>query len=300
MQESRLFKIVYHILDRGKATGPELAEKFDVSVRTIYRDIDIISGMGIPIYATQGKGGGIALLDSFVLDRALLSEQEKEQILMALQSLLVAGQRDFSGLLTKLGGLFQSNTASWIEVDFSGWVKNSPGQDVFSTVQNAIFSRNVLCFQYYGSSGNTTQRLVEPLKLVFKSKDWYLYGFCKKRDDFRFFKLTRMRELAVQPETFSRRPVASCLTAAQAMPERTVPVTLKFAKEAAFRVFDEFADAVTQDDLGYLYVKTLLPESDALYSYVLSFADSVEVLEPHSVRERIKEKLSEMQKKYRT
>lgn len=117
MQESRLFRIVYYLLDKGKSTAPELAEKFEVSVRTIYRDIDIISSMGIPIYATQGKGGGITLLDNFVLDKSLLSTREKEQILMALQGIIATEQNNADELLTKLGSLFQSKTrtgSKWI------------------------------------------------------------------------------------------------------------------------------------------------------------------------------------------
>ena len=76
MQESRLFRIVYYLLEKGKCTASELAEKFEVSIRTIYRDIDVISSAGIPIYATQGKGGGISILENYALDKSLLSEQE--------------------------------------------------------------------------------------------------------------------------------------------------------------------------------------------------------------------------------
>ena len=88
MQENRLFKIVYYLLERGKSTAPELAERFEVSIRTIYRDLDAISAAGIPIYAIQGKGGGISLLQNYVLDKSILSDQEKEKILMALQGLI--------------------------------------------------------------------------------------------------------------------------------------------------------------------------------------------------------------------
>lgn len=117
MQESRLFRIVYYLLDKGKSTAPELAEKFEVSVRTIYRDIDIISSMGIPVYAMQGKGGGITLLDNFVLDKSLLSAKEKEQILMALQGIIATEQNNADELLTKSGSLFQAKNTNWIEVD---------------------------------------------------------------------------------------------------------------------------------------------------------------------------------------
>lgn len=300
MQEGRLFRIVYYLLDKGKSTAPELAEKFEVSIRTIYRDIDIISSAGIPIYAIQGKGGGITILDHFVLDKSLLTSQEKDHILMALQGIAATDHSESEELLTKLGGLFQSKNTGWIEVDFSNWIKNNPRQDIFNSIKNAIFSRSVIAFYYFGSNRESTKRQVEPLRLVFKSKDWYLYAFCLLRNDFRFFKLTRIRNLEILPEHYSRELPPSFSAHQFTEIECTIPVTLKFDKKIAFRVYDEFADEVVEDELGNLYVKTNLPDTDALYSYLFSFADAVEIVEPDSIRETVKEKLAAMQQKYIT
>ena len=125
MQMNRLFKIVYYLLENGKSTAPELAEKFEVSLRTIYRDLDAISAAGIPVYATQGKGGGISLLNDYVLEKSLLSEEEREQMLMALQGISSTEGKNTDELLSKLSALFQIKTTDWIEVDFSDWVKNT-------------------------------------------------------------------------------------------------------------------------------------------------------------------------------
>ena len=300
MQEHRLFKIVYYLLEKGKSTAPELAERFEVSIRTIYRDLDAISASGIPIYATQGKGGGISLLPDFVLDKSLLSEQEKEQILMALQGIIATGDIKADELLTKLGGLFQSKAMNWIEVDFSDWVKNTPKQDVFNTLKEAIFDRRVIKFSYFGSNGVFSSRTVEPAKLVFKSKDWYLYGFCRSRNDFRFFKLIRMKELEILAETFARETVNLPKADMTIKTERTIPVKLKFVPQMAFRVYDEFTDNVTEDKQGNIYVCVDMPDIEALYSYLLSFGANVEVIEPDYVRENMKERLSLMLKKYIT
>ncbi len=300
MQESRLFRIIYYLLDKGKSTAPELAEKFEVSVRTIYRDIDIISSMGIPVYAMQGKGGGITLLDNFVLDKSLLSTREKEQILMALQGIIATEPNNSDELLTKLGSLFQTKNTNWIEVDFSNWVKRNPSQDIFQLMKSAIFSRNVISFQYFSSNRESTERRVEPLKLVFKSKDWYLYGFCLIRNDYRFFKLTRIKEMEIQAEVYSREIPSTCSIGKQMDIQNAIAVTLKFDQDMAFRVYDEFAEGVTEDKQGNLYVRTNLPDSDTLYSYLFSFADSVEIVEPENIREQVKNKLAAMQKKYVT
>ena len=299
MEQGRLFKIVYYLLDKGKATAPELAEKFEVSVRTIYRDLDAIGAAGIPIYATQGKGGGIFLMPEFVLDRSLLTPQEKEQILMALQGLSTAENSQTDTLLTKLGGLFRLQNTNWIEADFSGWHKNTSGTDTFNQIRKAIFSRRRIRFTYFAGESGGTSRTVEPLKLIFKSKDWYLYGFCLLRNDFRFFKLTRIKNLEILSETFLRKAEGTPAPQATVPNEPLFPVKLKFSPEAAFRVYDEFTDAVETDAQGNLYVIVDLPEK-TMFSYLLSFGETVEILEPDALRRSMKQKLVHMMEKYKT
>lgn len=138
VKESRLFRILYYLLQHKKATAPELAEEFEVSVRTIYRDIDYISSAGVPIYATQGKDGGIAILDSFTLDKSMLTEIEKEQILTALEALIATDGKTTDELLIKLKTLFQMQTTNWIEVDFSDWFQEKPAQNIFNDIKKAI------------------------------------------------------------------------------------------------------------------------------------------------------------------
>lgn len=120
MQESRLFKIIYYLMENGKSTAPELAEKLEVSIRTIYRDIDIISSVGVPIYVTTGRNGGIQIDDSFVLDRLILSDKEKEDIITALKSVSIVDDRN-SDTLSKLSAIFNTKNEDWLEVDFSRW-----------------------------------------------------------------------------------------------------------------------------------------------------------------------------------
>lgn len=299
MQTNRLFQIVYYLLRNGKCTAPELAERFEVSVRTIYRDLDAISAAGIPIYATQGKGGGIAVLPEYVIDNALLSGEEKEKIMMALEG-IAAAEVATGDLLSKLGALFQIQASNWIEVDFSDWKKKAQDHDMFHTIKTAIFQKNLISFSYFGSSGSYSERTVEPMKLVFKSKDWYLYGFCRLRTDFRFFKLTRIKNLTLCEEIFVREAPDSVQIEPSPIVESLVSVKLKFSPEAAFRVYDEFVDAVTADNRGNLYITTDLPNNGVLFSYLLSFGDQVEVIEPAYIREQLKEKLGSMLQKYKT
>lgn len=300
MEQSRLFKIVYHLLEKGKSTAPELAEKFEVSIRTIYRDLDTISSAGIPIYATQGKGGGIFIMQDFVLNKSLLSEQEKEQILMALQGLSATEHNQTDELLMKLSGLFQSKVTNWIEVDFSEWYKNTPNYDIFNLIKNAIFNQYTITFSYFAREGNYSNRTVEPIKLIFKNKDWYLYGFCLLRNDFRFFKLTRIKDLEISSDTFIREVKSSHEIETVIKNKNFIHAKLKFSPKVAFRVYDEFTDNVSKDNQGNLYVNIDLPDNETLFSYILSFGDNVEILEPDYLRHSMKEKLALMLEKYIT
>lgn len=300
MQMNRLFKIVYYLLENGRSTAPELAERFEVSIRTIYRDLDTISAAGIPIYATQGKGGGISLLDEYILEKSLLSGKEKEQMLMALQGILVTEGKRTDELLSKLSALFQMKRTDWIEIDFSDWIKGTTRQDIFNDIRRAIFDKHIISFSYFNSQGFWLNRSVKPLKLIFKSKDWYLYGFCLLKNDYRFFKLTRMKDLAISEETFIWENSDIPKGHAEIQNYNTVSVNLKFSPQAAFRVYDEFTDSVTTDCENNLYVTANLPDNEIMYSYLLTFGDSVEVLAPQYVREGLMEKLNLILEKYKT
>lgn len=300
MQESRLFRILYELLANGKTTAPALARKLEVSVRTIYRDIDALSACGVPIYTIPGKSGGIALLDGYTIPKALLSDDERAQILAALQGIDTTTAQENDTLLTKLTAIFQTANSNWIEVDFSDWVRQGrPTQETFQTIKEAIFAQRVVTFHYYGNSDEESKRQVLPLHLVFKSKDWYLYGFCRLREAYRYFKLTRIQSLRILAEHFDpcNLPPEPPRTSPLAQ-KQLITVTLKFDKMLAFRVYDEFSDPIHTDDDGNLILTTMLPDSETLFAYLLSFSDGVEILAPADLRTRFYEKLEKIRKKY--
>lgn len=299
MQKNRLFHILYYIIERGKVTAPELSEKFEVSIRTIYRDIDVLSGAGIPVYTTQGKDGGISILDDFVIEKSLFTKSEREQLLSGIQSIAMTGEEESTELLTKLSALFKTQSTSWIEVDFFDWNQNKPEQRIFNDAKIAILNHNVISFDYFSNHNKSANRQVQPYKLVFKSKNWYLYGFCLIRNDYRFFKLTRMKNFTIQAERFSPQSIPTVIEK-QLSNQETTLVKLKFDKEAAFRVYDEFPDNISEDPDGNLQVQAKLPNSEMLYIYILSFGEHVEIIEPTTIRENFIEKLEQIKNKYLT
>ena len=300
MKENRYFQMIYLLLDKGQMTAPELADYFEVSIRTIYRDIDILSSAGIPIYATQGKGGGIAIQDSYVLKKSLLSEQEQKQILMALQGIRVLEDEQINMLLSKLSGVFQRQQGNWLEIDFSTWTKSGAGKHNFQLLQSAIWKSRIVSFSYYSGKGEQTKRIIEPHKLVFKTSDWYLYGYCTLRKDFRFFKLTRIRDLKLQDAEFMRETPEHIFERSDEFEMKTVQVTLLFDAGMSHEVYEKFDEEVSEQEDGSLLVTTILPDNELLYSYVLSCRERVEVLSPPYVRDNVRKRVRKMLEIYGT
>ena len=297
MKDNRLFRILYYILEKGKVTANELADKFEVSVRTIYRDIDSISSAGIPIYALQGKGGGIEIAEDFVLSKSLLSENEKQQIMSALQGLDNTTIQRENELLTKLSALFKMKNTSWIEVDFNNWQNNKMYEKTFEDIKSAILSKNIISFTYFSSNEKETDRSVKPVRLLFKSQDWYLYALCLLRNDFRYFKLSRIKNLEIQTEKFDDN-FEDVILKKETPYENTVNIKVKFDRKVAFRVYDELNGEITEDNYGNLYTEIEIPNDYNLYNYIFSFGDEAEVLEPEEVRMQIKKMINKMAEKY--
>lgn len=299
MSDSRLFKILYYLLDKGQATAPELSAKFEVSTRTIYRDIDALSSAGIPVYAEPGRNGGICLLHDFVLDKALLSEKEKREMLTALQSLSATGKPFDKDLLTKLSALFHTDPENWLEVDFSRWGDFSRDNAKFELLKTAVIRHREVRIVYESSYGERSERVIQPLKLVYKSKEWYLKAFCLTKQDFRIFKLNRIVGSELLEQTFVPRPYPEPKPEAD---NRTPPacqrIVLLFAKEIAYRVYDEFdGTRITHQENGDLVACAEMPVDAWLISYLLSFGPQVEILEPVYLKEILARQAQEIYRK---
>ncbi len=294
MQMSRLFEIVYLLLNRQAMTAKELAKHFEVSTRTVYRDVDTLAQAGIPIYASKGSGGGIRLTENFILNKSVLSEDEQKSILTSLHGMNAVQFADVQPVLEKLSALFGSENEDWIEIDFSSWNQNNLTSHRFAALKGAIFTRHVVTFLYSGASGDTQLRLVEPVKLIFRGMDWYLLGWCRMRKDFRFFKLLRMDDLTVIEETFTRRPlIIKNGTSENKYTVLPVQITARVAPEMAYRVRDEFIpkQREQQPDGGFI-VRIEMPDNEWLYEYLMTYGASLKILQPLSVKDELVRRLN--------
>lgn len=297
MQESRLFRIVYYLLDKGQTTAAELAEKFEVSVRTIYRDIDALSGAGVPVYAETGRNGGIRLMNDFILEKAVLSEEEKQEIILALQSINTAQNHNGSQTLQKLSAMFQLSSENWLEVDFSRWGQEGADNGKFELLKSAIIRSRNIQINYANSYGDSGERIVQPYKLVYKAKAWYLIAFCTKKKDWRIFKLNRILDIEILNESFQHRNVPKPTGASE---EEYNRITLRFPKEIAYRVYDEFDKTHIQPQAnGDLIVSAKMPEDGWLTGFLLSFGTQVEILSPTYLKEVIARQAKLMYEKYK-
>ncbi len=282
MSDSRLFKILYYLLDRKRATAPELAAEFEVSTRTIYRDVEVLSSVGIPVYAEPGRNGGIYLLQDFILDRAILSENERQEVLTAIQSISATGYTGGNEMLTKLSALFNINTSNWLEVDFSRWGKCDYDNSKFEILKKAVIQNKEVMIVYENTSSEKSKRTVQPLKILYKSKEWYLKAFCMEKQDFRIFKLNRILELELLENTFAPRPYPELKSSLQQTYQKVV---LLFSKEMAYRVYDEFATTeIEYQKNGDLKVCVEMPVDTWLIGYLLSFGPEVEIIEPKHLK----------------
>ena len=300
MNNGRLFEILYLLMEGETVTASELARRLEVSPRTIYRDIDALSGAGIPVYMTKGKGGGIRLLPDFVLDKSLFSQREQDEILFALQSLAATGGLQDKAVLSRLKGLFQRAPADWIDVDFSNWGHGAQEREKFQRIKQGILESRVLSFTYYSACGQATRRRVEPMKLRFRGSAWYVHGFCLEKQELRIFKVSRMDELSVTEKSFVRRPMElpPLEDETQAAGE-TLSLKLECEPYCAYRVYDEFHQSlVSAGENGRLRVEIDFPPGSWVLGYLLSFGDGVTVLSPKELQTELRSQGEKLKEKY--
>lgn len=283
---SRQFQMVYLLLERGRMTAAELAQRLEVSQRTVLRDVDALSAAGVPVYTAQGAGGGVALLPGHVLDKAALSDEEQRQLLLALQS-LPGGEGEQA--LTKLSALFRREPEDWLQVNLSRWGAGTADSEKFQLLRQAVLERRVLRFDYASSYGSTRPRRVLPARLVFKGQGWYLQAYDPEREGYRTFRLSRILSPELTGEGFHQPLTPPEVDYAGEIPPLfRVEARLRFAPYMAYRVYDEFDQScVARQEDGSLLVETVFPEDQWLYGYLLSFGAAVEVLSPDALRRRL-------------
>jgi len=302
MKINRLLEITILLMNKGSLTAKELADRFGVSTRTIYRDIDVLSGAGVPVYASKGKGGGISLLENYYFNKTIISEHESESLLLALKTLQATKYPEIDTVLNKIGAVFRnSDSADWVHIDFSPWGSRPNEHNKFMDIKKAILDRKVIAFDYVNADGKRSVRNVEPMRLIFKGQAWYLWGYCKTREDFRTFRISRMKNVTVTSEIFERRKYSDAERHGGNTEEHRnlVNLKLRFFPQALHRLYDDFDDdLITRNSDGTCTVCVTFPEDEWVYGYIMSFGSYVEVLEPRHIREIVADRMRKALKFY--
>lgn len=301
MKVDRLVSIIMILLDKKRIGALELAELFEVSPRTIYRDIDAINMAGIPICSIPGVGGGFEIMPSYKIDKKIFSTSDLSAILMGLSSIsnMIRGD-ELVNALAKVKSFIPAERTKDIEIkanqiyiDLRPWMDNRNIQPYLNTIQTALQENRLLLFEYADRHGDKTLRTVEPYQLVLKNNHWYFQGYCHTRSDFRLFKLSRMSSLQVLKKTFTPRDFQKpTLDYEKVIETMQTNIKIRIHKSVMDRVLDycPYEDLIPDGDEHYI-VSFPFIENDYYYDILLSLGDKCECLEPLHIRAEMKQKI---------
>jgi predicted DNA-binding transcriptional regulator YafY len=312
MKMDRLLAIVMLLLNRRRISARELSERFEVSLRTVYRDVETICQAGIPVMAHAGSSGGYEIMERYRLERQYLSMEELQSIVIALRGM--RGPLDeghISGLLDKVGamlanpnGAMPTSSDEQVIIDLNPWREDRGEKERLADLRRAMGSNKLVTFTYTSNGGEVLRRTIEPMHVVLKGYVWYLYGYCRMREDYRIFRLSRIKSLDIMEETFERRtdrlPETKLTwdrgdTGGSAM----LALRLRFEARARAQVEDYYeSEKITEQPDGRLYVEAGMPDEPWLYTWLLGFGTSVCVLAPAHVAERLKRTAQEIVNMY--
>lgn len=304
MKVDRLVSIIMKLLEKNRISAQELAEMFEVSPRTIYRDIDAINLAGIPIRSAPGVGGGFEIMPEYKIDNKVFSIDDLSTLLMGLTSLSgILRGTELVHAMTKLKSFIPPTQAKAIYaranqicIDLNPWMGNGNIKYYLEIVKTALEDEKLLSFTYMDGHGNKTRRIVEPYQLVLKGSHWYFQGYCQNKNDYRLFRLSRITELEALQETFFPRDYQKpILDFEEILEPLQTDIKIRIHKSILDRIL-EFCtyDRVTPDGENYYLVDYPFIERDYYYDMLLSFGDKCECLEPAHVRKEVKRRLQNM------
>lgn len=302
MKLDRLIGILAILLQQEKVTAPYLAEKFEVSRRTINRDIEAICQAGIPIVTTRGQNGGISIMEGYRIDRTLLTSSDMQAILAGLQSLdTISGTNRYQQLMEKLsvGNSDVLTSNNHIIIDLSTWKKSSLTPKI-ELIQKAISNCSRISFLYFSPKGES-RRIIEPYRLIFKWSSWYVWGYCLEKSAFRLFKLNRILNLQFTSKTFKPETISLPDFSSNHIFPVTIQVKVLFEPEMKWRLIEEFGiESFREQEDGKLLFSYGFTDKNTLFYWILGFGDKAELLEPRKLRQEMADLVQNICQMYST
>ena len=280
-------------------TANELAQKYEMSTRSIYRYVAVLSEGGVPIESQQGRGGGWRIIDTYKVKATYFTDEEYKRLIFALQSFSL--QDDVIKSVTqKLEGLKRVHSSATVLKNNQFVVDSTDISvgDKVNVLSDAISQRQLCTIEYHSKDGVDTVRTVEPYCLVMKDGAWYVYCFCRLRKGFRYFKVGRIVRLEVGEKFVGREfRVDSSVIQTDVLRDKELCQVLLSLDASALSATEEWLGVNAVARVGNEYIaKATLPYDDMLVNRVMSLGGGVKVERPEKLRQAVVARCEEIAK----
>jgi len=295
MKTDRLLSIVIYLLNHNITSAAKLAKRFEVSKRTILRDIEHISLAGIPIQSHPGAKGGYSIMEGYKLDGRIVNDEVKTTIITALQGLLSAyDNKRYNEALEKISSAFPQKQTQNIFFDFGASGENDEIQSRLKTLENSINAKCAVEILYENALGNTSRRSVEPIALNYRWYAWYLLAFCISKQEYRIFKVARISELVPTKTPFATQHEAPAYLLGHAFKHgarKHLDITILCKTEIKVPICEYLGGKITEtwENGDFIMQIHALEDERMWFALLLSFGDKVTVLHPESLKMRVTE-----------
>ena len=293
MKIERLLSIIVILLERKKVPAPKLAEIFEVTTRTIYRDIDTLNAAGIPIVTYPGVNGGVGILEEFKIEKNLFTSEDLASLLTGLSSInSTFSSSEITNALIKLKGIIPQKKLKEIEkktnriiIDLTPWKNSNNISSDLKSIKSAMDKNKILTFKYEDRQRKKSMRKIEPYRIILKGSDWYVEGFCILREDFRYFKLSRISGLKITNKSFIPREIPESDPENGPIQEKIIKVKISVDKSLKGEFSELYGEKCFLSETESKYIAEI-PFADNEYSYrlLMGFIDKCEILEPENIR----------------
>lgn len=296
MKYEIMLKILFELLSKRCVKASYLAEKYEVSVRSIHRYIECMEMAGVPIYTMRGSSGGFAIVDTYRFSSTFMTQKEFELTINTLTAITEnVPNSNLSNVINKLKSVIKNEYANYtlesgnLIIDAGPWGDTIGYKAKLNVVQKAIESNNELKIKYHDRNGEITERVIEPHVIVLKQGLWYVFAYCQLRKDFRFFKIGRIESAIIADAKFKRKNLSDKELPINFMQENVLAkdITLEIDKKCISDVEEWLGIENITHKNGKHIAEVKLPFEKGLVSKIMSFGDGIKVLAPEELKEQI-------------
>lgn len=307
MKIDRIISIILTLLQENRVSSKKLADTYEVSQRTIFRDLEVINAAGVPIVTFTGVNGGAEILKEFKIEKGFFNEKDLTHLLLGLSSISTISDKELVNTISKIKSFIPKEKTKEIErkstqisVDLRKWTGNKALYDKLDLIKKSFNEYRLVSFRYVDKDGKLSDRTVEPYQLILKDGVWYLKGFCLERCNFRTFKILRMKSIHVRDETFTPQDfILEDLSGDNWIEKHIFPIKLEIEESLLDKILERCEEeGIKKLENGKFLVNFPFVDDDYAYEVLLSYGKKCKCLEPLWVKEKYLKKLREILENY--